>query len=107
LLSIRQVLSERIENVKKLEGVVFDVSDEVVSEEKVSLDLGISSPENYFDVPKYQRSEHIEERLDNVKEALEEKIQEVNQLEQGVFGEINHDDSDPLKDLILKLEGYQ
>jgi hypothetical protein len=73
LLSIRQMPSERIENVKKLEGVVFGVSDEVESEEKVSLDLRISSLEDYFDVPKDQRSEPIEDRLDNVKEALDEK----------------------------------
>lgn len=106
LLSIRQMPSERIENVKKLEGVVFGVSDEVESEEKVSLDLRISSLEDYFDVPKDQRSEPIEDRLDNMKEALDEKIQEVHQLEQGVFGEINHNDSDLLKDRILKLEGY-
>jgi hypothetical protein len=65
--------SERIENVKKLEGVVFGVSDEVESEEKVSLDLRISSLEDYFDVPKDQRSEPIEDRLDNMKEALDEK----------------------------------
>ena len=34
------------------------------------------------------------------------KKKEVHQLEQGVFGEINHNDSDLLKDRTLNLEGY-
>jgi hypothetical protein len=106
LQSLGRLLNKRMKRAKNLEGTVFGVSKEDDNpEKKISLNLHVSRLEDYFDIPMDQRSVSVKERLNQVNEALEGKKEEVSELEQSVFGKVNHDDSDSIQDRVSKLEG--